>query len=810
MNLYEHLPLPVYNAATERQKGRRGGGFKIPEGRNKSEFSQTASQKADEIATSFQKIKRKFSNKINPSLIYEIEINQSVGPETFEKILASMGIHVLSIAENKKGFWIVFSDDDDLYSFKKKLSTYGSDEGPKYDFFNAIESFRDIPKGKKIGKALSEQPLGDMPEFIDIELWKMGNPQKNEDFIAELKTTYSDLSIFRITDKLVTKSFVLLRVKLNGKIFNEIIELKEIARADRPLIPTFNPFEYRSIDISEMELNAPDENAAGILIIDSGIISNHPLLEKCVGGEENFQTGENETQDTAGHGTAVAGCAAYGDLEKCIEDKYFDPSIWIFSAKVMYSERDVNGDTVNATYDPDKLIEHQFKDAVESFLSNHEYHIKVVNISLGNNNEVWHKNYTRQLPLAALIDELAYTYPGVTFIVSAGNQHPHKIYDSISEITGNYPKYLLENEDFKIINPATSALAITVGSIANQVKIEKERYGAEHIKTAIANEYQPSPFSRTGHGINGMVKPELVEYGGNLILYKNYGRISEDTRGKIALLNNQTTENIIRFDYGTSFSAPKVACLAGRIANKFPHKSANFINNMLLIGADHPFVPDKHFYGTKDKKTAFKEHLSVCGFGVSDYDRAVNSFDRRAVLFDEGKIGLNQIKVYSLQLPEIFFSKAGKKKITVALTFNPETRSTRGDSYLGNRMEFHLFHSVNPQILVEKYGIISEDTERKGVPDDIKNFEIADFSPGANTRKAGCHQKAWKEYKREPIRVPSSPISLVLLNFNKWINDENRIQDYCISVIFEHEKENKLYNAIRTNIQLRAKVRQIQ
>jgi len=169
---------------------------------------------------------------------------------------------------------------------------------------------------------------------------------------------------------------------------------------------------------------------------------------------------------------------------------------------------------------------------------------------------------------------------------------------------------------------------------------------------------------------------------------------------------------------------------------------------------------------------------------------------------------LNQIKVYSLQLPEIFFSEAGKKKITVALTFNPETRSTRGDSYLGNRMEFHLFHSVNPQVLVEKYGIISEDTEQKGVPGDIKNFEIDDFSPGANTRKAGCHQKAWKEYKKEPKRVPSSPISLVLLNFNKWINDENRIQDYCISVTFEHEKEIKLYNAIRTNIQLRAKVRQ--
>jgi len=450
MNSYEHLPLPVYRGNVERKTREKVViKYNFPKGRDKATYSQKTSQKANEIISSFAALKSNFSGRITPSLIYEIEINQSVSPEGFEKTLASMGIHVLSVAENKKGYWIVFSDDEDLAIFKEKLSTYGSDEGFKYDFFNAIESFRDIPRKEKIGKSLAEKPLGDTPEFIDIELWKMGNPQKNEDFITELKTTYSDLSIFRITDKLVTKSFVLLRVKLNGKIFNEIIELKEIARADRPSIPAFNPFEYRSIDISEMEMNAPDENVAGILIIDSGIISNHPLLEKCVGGEENFQTGENEIQDTTGHGTAVAGCAAYGDLEKCIEDKFFDPSNWIFSAKVMYSERDVNGDTVKATYDPEKLIEHQFKDAVESFLSNHEYYIKVVNISLGNEDEVWHKNYTRQLPLAALIDELAYTYSGVTFIVSAGNQHPLEIYNSISEITGNYPKYLLENENFK-------------------------------------------------------------------------------------------------------------------------------------------------------------------------------------------------------------------------------------------------------------------------------------------------------------------------------------------------------------------------
>ncbi len=805
MNTYDHLPLPVHQADVQRQTRGGGGGYKLPEGRDKRSFSQEVTQKADDILNTFQSVKSKFTGNINPSLIFEIEVNQGVNPDSFEAILSSMGIRILSVAENKKGYWIVFSDDENLGKFKNKLNTYASEKGPKYDFFNAISSLRDIPKEEKIGKSLQEKPLGCSPEFIDIELWRMVDKQRNETFINKLKQAYSNLNNdFRITDTLITKSFVLLRVKLTKAVFDEVIELKEIARAERPPVPTFNPFEYRNVDVSELTISAPDENAVGILIIDSGIISNHPMLEKCVGGEDNFQSVEEHTQDTVGHGTSVAGCVAYGDVEKCIEDKNFNSSNWVFSAKLMYAERNPVDGTLSAIYDPEKLVEHQFKDAVESFISNPAYHIRVVNISLGNSNEVWHKDYKRQLPLAALIDELAYTYPAVTFIVSTGNQHPQHVYSSIQEIIDNYPKYFLENSEFKIVNPATSALALTVGSIAGAERVQQTIYGNEQIRTPIAKENQPSPFMRSGLGINGMLKPELVEYGGNTILINNHGSIQDDTGGKIALLNNHVTQDIIRFDYGTSYSAPKVAHLAGKICNKFPRRSANFVNNMLLVGTDYPFIPDDSFYGSIPGK-AIEDHMVVCGYGLSEYDRAVSSFDNRTVLFDEGQIGLNKLKVYSLQLPEIFFREQGRKKIIVTLTFNPETRGSRGDSYLGNRMEFHLFHSVNPQVLIEKYGLISADTEKQGVPEELKSFEIS-LIPGANTRKAGCHQKAWKDYKRQPKKVPSS-ISLALLNINKWINDENRIQDYCLSVTFEHEKEIELYNAIRASIQARARVR---
>ena len=730
MERHQHLRLPLFQSNIERKKHGGGGGHSPPD-RRKTEFAQQAIEKAKELERTFLGLKKQFSGIIDPSLIFEIEINQSVSPNSFEDRLASMGIHVLSIAEGKKGYWVVFSGDDDLGRFKKKLGTYGSDEGPKYDFFHAIESFQDIPIDKKIGKSLKNNPLGDTSDFVDLELWKMRDPQKNQDFIQQLKEYYPDFSQFRITDTLITNSFVLLRVKLTKTIFDEIVQFKEVARVDRPATVQFNPFKLMRPDVQDILFSSPDENATGILVIDSGIVSNHPMLEKCVGGEGNFQSGETATQDTVGHGTAVAGCAVYGDIAEALKRKTFTPSNWLFSAKVMYAEKDFNGKAY-AVYDPEKLIEHQFKDAVESFLSNPEYQIKVVNISLGNRNEIWHKHYSRQLPFAALIDELAFTYPHVVFIVSAGNCSPLDAYDSIAEVIENYPRYLVQNNDYRIINPATAALALTVGSIADEVKIAQERDGPEHIKTPIAQAHQPSPFTRTGGGINGMVKPELVEYGGNMILSKKYRRIQEEIDGKLALLNNQVTNNIIKFDVGTSYSAPKVAHLAGKIANRFPDKSANFIKNMLLVGADYAYSPSKDFYQTEKKRKAEQYHLSTCGYGLGCFEKAINSFNNRVVLWDEGQIGLNQVKVYSLQLPELFFTEAGRKKIIVTLTFTPETRATRGDSYLGNRMKFHLYHTVNPKVLIEKYGEIADNGAENTVPSDLERFEIK-FFPGANT-----------------------------------------------------------------------------
>jgi hypothetical protein len=551
MNSYSHIKINEIQGDIKRKK--HGGGKYDHKNRNKSSYVANTKSNANSVIRTFNNLKERFKGIITPSLIFELEINQSVDPKAIEKILSSMDIEILSYAENKQGYWVVFSSDENLAIFKRKLEEYGSEDGRKYDFFDAFENLTDIPKEEKIGNNLKSHPLSDAANFVDIELWRMTDVDKNHNFIDELKQAFPDFSTFRITDTLITKSFVLLRVKLTKAIFDEIIELKEIARIDRPFIPDFNPYEFRNIDVNEYDFNAPEDSASGILVIDSGITSNHPFLEKCVGDEANFQTGESETNDTVGHGTAVAGCAVYGDLEEQMQDKILSPSNWLFSAKIMYAEKNpYTGEIINAKYDSEKLVENQLKEAIEYFFNNSLYKINVVNLSIGDSYSVWHKDYFRQLPLASLIDEIAFALPDVTFIVSAGNQNPLNVFDDRTEVSENYPSYFVERNEFNIINPATSALALTVGSIAQKVRVRKERYGVEDIKLVIAEENYPSPFTRTGPGINKMIKPEIVEYGGNQIFTKHN---LEDVGGKLLLLNNTTTDKLMKFDIGTSFNS---------------------------------------------------------------------------------------------------------------------------------------------------------------------------------------------------------------------------------------------------------------
>ena len=593
--------------------------------------------------------------------------------------------------------------------------------------------------------------------------------------LEKFKEGFRKLVNEEIYDAFLTKNFFLLRIKANKQLLGDIMELREVAYVDRP--PRITVETALTTDIGELgPSESPPEDAAGILIVDSGILPGHPLLENAVGEYFAVPTrysnriDEDAPFDEVGHGTQVAGIALYGDIQQCVDNRAFNPEVWIFSAKVMFKN-----DSGDAEYDPEELLEHQLDTAVRRIARNYP-HCKVINLSLGNSASRMVKG-ERQFRLAALVDDLSKEL-NLIFVVSVGNFYE---YNALSD---SYPDYLLDEEIVKLIDPATSALAISVGALSK--KLLRPSVLLDKIV-----EY-PSPLTRVGPGYKEMIKPELVENGGggfdrNLdVITINHNWIGD---GRLFTLAR-----------GTSFSAPKVSNHLARLINKYPDKSLNMIKALLLssalIPSERPSLLDNVEVGPSATTGELSNLLNIYGYGKPNFDRALFSETNRVLLIRESTIKPDQCHFYPIYLPPEFMDKKGNRKISVTLVFDPPINRNRVD-YLGVTMETHLIRNMGVEDVINAYrNIPKEGDENEIAPTEIGNNEIKLY-PGVNLRKKGVHQKSIRIFKKKPKIDGDNPLVLVVICQNRWIRDENYVQGYAAILSIEHSGKIDLYNQIR-------------
>ncbi|MDY6864457.1 MAG: S8 family peptidase [Halobacteriota archaeon] len=695
---YEHLTLPFVPEDFLRKKRRGWSEYKKVE-RSKNEFYKTEIQKFNGIQQKHRAEKNRFKEYLDPNLIFKIEINQNVSEEAFKTELKRMDTEVISPSPDKKGYWVVFAEDEEFEKFQSKLKDYAGDiEDKKYSFFNAIDGISDIPSEEKIGEYLQKEPFEeDEYSSLDIEIWRMDDDRLNE-FLKGFKRLISGKN-GETVDGFVTENFCLMKVKVGKQLYEDILSLREIAHVDRP--PKIKLETPLDIDIEELNIGSkPPEDATGILVVDSGILSSHPLLENAVGDEIAVGTrystnvSEDRPYDDVGHGTQVAGLALYGDIDECIRNRNFDPEAWIFSAKVMF--KDEYG---YATYDEDELLEHQLDEAVRRIVKEYSK-CKIINLSIGDSAKRMYEG-KRQFNLAALVDELSKEL-NVIFVVSAGN-YEYQIQDE-------YPNFLLDDstDRVKIIDPATSALALTVGALSKNA-----------IDEALLEDLvgYPSLITRVGPGYKGMIKPELVENGGD----------GFDREFDVITINPHWIEDGCLFtkDCGTSFSAPNVSNYIARLMNKFPDRSPNLIKALLIYSAS---IPEKRpailsEIGINDSDKKAMNLLKVYGFGKPNFDKCIFSEDNRVVLLRENTIKPNNIHVYPVYLSKEFIEEKGNRQISVTLVFDPPINKNRVE-YLGVAMETHLFKNIPIENVIGKYSSEKIGDKEEIIPEDIKKNEI--------------------------------------------------------------------------------------
>lgn len=499
------------------------------------------------------------------------------------------------------------------YAKKSELRSY-------IDQLNSISLVKFQRTSRELNEWLesSQEPLA-----VEIEILPNLKDEQYTSLISRvsdfLKAQGDDLLDSRIRDKSASVR-ALLKPQTAKRIFQGMDSLWQARQAPKIIIG-----KPQSVKLKEPPSpKQPDPDINSICVLDTGVDQNHPFLRNVVVDAVDL-TSDNVPQDSTGHGTFVAGLAAYGELENRLDPK---ASARIISAKILGS---------NPSEYPylENLIEQavaRYKDSARIFSLSVMYP-QCCDIS-------------RPTELAYTIDKLSHDN-GVTFVVCTGN-----VIDELPQLLQSlsYPTYLGDAR-CKIYVGAEACASVTVGGVASK---DSDR--------SIAKKNEPSPFTRRGEtGQRG--KPDVVSWAGNIEREVGSEEINLDGE-KLGVYSLALSPEILACDSGTSYAAPIVSNILARLSKEYPDAGPNLLKALLVHFA---YLPDE--YPALNAGNELKKNLY--GKGIADFQRCAYSTSSCAGYILEDEIEHDEIAWAPFYVPKIMKKIYGEKRIRVTLVYDP-------------------------------------------------------------------------------------------------------------------------------------------
>ncbi len=550
--------------------------------------------------------------------------------------------------------------------------------------------------------------------------------------------------------------------------------------------------QVEEIEIS-FTLEPPDPNAPKVCVIDSGIQEQHPLLQSAIATNDSRSWVPNETQLTAdfvkngGHGTRVAGAVLYPNLIPTSGQQ--QAVCWLQNARVL--DRDCR---LSKSLFPPALISNIVK------FYQGERGTRIFNHSIAGSTPCRTQYMSAW---AAEIDNLSWEYD-ILFIVAAGNlpidgslgNSRLSVRDRLQQ--GKlHPDYLL-SDSCRVPNPAQSFQALTVGSVSVQTFRDLSR-------KSIAQQDYPSSFSCTGLGMWDSIKPEVVEYGGDLV--------SDGGTPPSLTYPPEVCPDLVRSTLnggpmsardciGTSYAAPKVAHIAACLAAELPNESCLLYRALIVQSARFPsWVETTNF----DLYSAIR----LLGYGIPNLDRALGNSNNRITLIARGErqIAARQAQIYEVSLPDGLRSPGEDLdiRIEVTLSYKAQPRRTRRTrrKYLSTWLDWDCSKKgeVPERFLdrvLKEYDAPAEVEESESIFNWVLN-KRKNWGQARNvSRQEGTLQKDWAIVKSYDLR---ESFCIAVVGHEGWNNDPSATVPYALVVSFE---------AVDTNIPIYTSIAKIQ
>lgn len=486
----------------------------------------------------------------------------------------------------------------------------------------------------------------------------------------------------------------LLRVEVPASAIGELAQTRLVRRLDVLPRPDLSRAETLGADVAALPtVLPPREDAPIVAVIDSGIRSGHALLAPAVVGV--LAQGFPDGGDGWGHGTFVASLALYGSLEPLLS-----AHVPLQAAGRLVSVRVLADD---GNFPDTHLWESDLLAAIEDAVA---VGARVINLSIGDERSPYASE--RPTPLGAAIDDVARRHD-VVIVVSAGNYRLWS-YAASDDLARSYAFELLADPSAGLLDPASSALALSVGALSADDN-QGFRPPADNVdRMPMGGQGMASPITRRGPGARGMIKPDLAMPGGGAEHdTTTTGRaVAAVHRGVIGAA--AAGDRVLTAMSGTSASAPLVTHAALTALAHNPDISANAVRALVLLSVQEhgdwfatQLTPSQRRHNT--------ERLG--GYGRPDAARAAHSSDHRVVLLAEAAIPLDEVHLYRVPVPSSFFDPGGFRKLAVALAYDPPVRATRLE-YLASNMHVNVYRGLELDEVAQAYIDDVEDVDVTG------------------------------------------------------------------------------------------------
>lgn len=773
---FPHLPLQREEPVTEKRP-KQGFGRPAPadpaaHGRALRDRLETAKAEADTDVGGFDERR-----------LFRFTVEKGFNPDDLSKISADIEL----VSQEGDDVVVAFVSTAALESFEARLASLAGGERVKYkEVLYALRGIDGWHVEDRTGWALARDGLpAAAPFLLDVELWPLeDHPEEREQLWAKFEGWLQEQGIERV-DAVKNAGLTLYRVRCDHHDQAQaLLHHRDIRTVDLP--PRYGlELHLLYTDIQNLpEIPAPPENAPGVVVLDSGLTTGHPLLAPAVGDAQSFLP-EKDATDENGHGTLVAGLALYGDIETSLRNGDFAPRLRLFSGRIL-DERNEN-DT--------GFVENQITEAVHYF--HREYGCRLFNLSFGDRNKPYLGKHLKGLSytLDTLSREL-----GVLFVVSAGNV-PGSQLDGLAW-RDCYPEYLTE-PDWAIVEPAPALNVLTVGSLARYDQtFNSQRYAGDPAEIPVARRNQPSPFSRHGHSIGGAIKPELVAYGGNWAVNTRGGSnmlVPNSGLGELSFNNGFAGGRLFSEQSGTSFAAPHVAHLAALLLDEHPEADSNLIRALLVA---HAVLPDAVSELFRDKHAR-----KVCGYGRVDDYALFRSREDAVTVVATDRIGDKRHHFYEVPVPEEFMSNGRRlRELAIAMAHTPVVRSTR-IAYKATRMDFRVVAAEDLDHVSRMFNKATDRDEYERIP------ELAKASVGPQLRDKGTVQAStWCFNRFDDRSVLRNKRLFVVVTRNDfpWGDPLSAEEEEYALVVCLRDRENeqaRLYTEIRNRLQARTRAR---